>query len=115
MRIKKKPITVDGWRVSDLFGMLSINPATLPTEVSQAMESGVVRLEHDRVVVDTLEGTMSGGAQWWLIRGVKGEWYPCDAEAFNKSYDIVDATDLGVSTVEFRHPVIDPYAKSPEV
>jgi len=39
--------------------------------------------------VETLEGTMSGKAGDWLMEGVSGEMYPCDAEIFDKTYDIL--------------------------
>ncbi len=37
--------------------------------------------------VETLEGTMEGKAGDWLMIGVNGEMYPCDAEVFDKSYE----------------------------
>ena len=37
--------------------------------------------------VETLEGTMEGKAGDWLMIGVSGEMYPCDAEVFDKSYE----------------------------
>lgn len=37
--------------------------------------------------VQTLEGTMEGKAGDWLMVGVNGEMYPCDAEIFIKTYE----------------------------
>jgi len=37
--------------------------------------------------VETLEGVMTGKPGDYLIRGIKGELYPCDAEVFKNSYD----------------------------
>lgn len=37
--------------------------------------------------IETLEGTMEGKAGDWLMVGVNGEMYPCDAEVFEKSYE----------------------------
>lgn len=39
--------------------------------------------------VETLEGTMSGKAGDYLIRGINGELYPCDKKIFEKSYDLI--------------------------
>ena len=39
--------------------------------------------------VETLEGTMSGKAGDFLIIGVRGERYPCDASIFLETYDEV--------------------------
>ena len=40
--------------------------------------------------VETLEGLMEGKAGDWLITGIDGEVYPCDADIFARSYDVVD-------------------------
>jgi len=37
--------------------------------------------------VPTMEGVMSGKANDYLIRGIKGEFYPCDKEIFEASYE----------------------------
>lgn len=41
------------------------------------------------VMVDTLEGSMRAGKGWWVIRGVAGEFYPCDGEIFSATYTLV--------------------------
>ncbi len=40
--------------------------------------------------VESMEGIMSGKPGDWLMIGVNGEKYVCDAAIFQKSYDIVD-------------------------
>lgn len=40
--------------------------------------------------VETLEGRMEGKAGDYLICGVNGEFYPCDAEIFEKTYETVE-------------------------
>lgn len=37
--------------------------------------------------IKTLEGTMSANAGDWIIRGLKGEFYPCKPAIFVASYD----------------------------
>lgn len=41
-------------------------------------------------LVETLEGTMRGKEGDYLIRGIAGEFYPCDAKIFESSYDLLD-------------------------
>lgn len=38
--------------------------------------------------VETLEGTMEGKAGDYLMIGVNGEMYPCDADVFAKTYEL---------------------------
>lgn len=40
--------------------------------------------------VETLEGTLKGKAGDFLMIGVEGEMYPCDANIFYKTYDILE-------------------------
>ena len=40
--------------------------------------------------IDTLEGTMEAPSGWWIIRGVKGEFYPCRDDIFKQTYDIIE-------------------------
>ena len=37
--------------------------------------------------VETLKGTMTGEIGDWLMVGVEGEMYPCDAAIFAKTYE----------------------------
>ena len=41
------------------------------------------------VIIETLEGRMQAGADDWVIRGVKGEHYPCRNDIFRSTYDPV--------------------------
>lgn len=46
---------------------------------------------HD-LIIQTLEGPMKCPVGWWIIRGLKGEFYPCDPEVFALKYEeITDA------------------------
>lgn len=39
------------------------------------------------ILIETLEGTMKGKPGCYVIKGVKGEFYPCDKEIFNRTYE----------------------------
>jgi hypothetical protein len=45
--------------------------------------------DEPHVLIDTLEGTMRANAGDWVIRGIKGEFYPCRADIFEATYDAV--------------------------
>lgn len=42
------------------------------------------------VDIKTLEGTMRANVGWWVIKGVQGEYYPCDPDIFEATYEAVD-------------------------
>ena len=52
------------------------------------------------VVIDTLEGRMVAGRDDYVIRGVKGEFYPCREDIFAATYEPAD-------TVPARHETPD--------
>lgn len=41
------------------------------------------------LMVVTLEGTLKADAGDWIIRGVKGEFYPCKPDIFEATYEEV--------------------------
>ena len=41
------------------------------------------------LIIQTLEGNMTAPLGWWIIRGVEGEFYPCDPKIFEKTYEEV--------------------------
>lgn len=45
------------------------------------------------VIVQTLEGQMKADVGDWIIRGVKGEFYPCKPDIFDTTYEQVSHTE----------------------
>lgn len=52
-----------------------------------AMESGIVFSDADGLKIKTLEGVMSASVGDWIIKGVKGEFYPCKPDIFAATYE----------------------------
>ena len=40
-----------------------------------------------RLVIPTLDGTMEAAPEDWIIKGVKGEFYPCKPDIFAVTYE----------------------------
>lgn len=45
--------------------------------------------DNTRIVIETLEGAMTCQPFDWIIRGVKGEKYPCKPDIFDATYEPV--------------------------
>lgn len=58
-------------------------------------ESGA---EHERILLDTLEGPVHASVGDWIIRGIAGEFYPCRDVIFLATYEPPTGPDL--STME---------------
>lgn len=52
-------------------------------------EAGV-RSNHNYSYIPTLEGKMEISEGDWIIKGVKGEYYPCKPDIFEATYDSAD-------------------------
>jgi hypothetical protein len=49
----------------------------------------------DLIKLDTLEGTMSAQPGDFIIRGIKGEFYPCKPDIFEATYEPVETELAG--------------------
>jgi len=77
MKFRKKPVVIDaicwdGANTKEVCGFVG------PLEYI----GGELRIE-------TLEGTMRATPGDWIIKGVKGEFYPCKPDIFAASYEEV--------------------------
>jgi hypothetical protein len=77
MKFRKKPVEVEAWRV----GSFDPRPDWVKFEFGCGVEYGVIR---------TLEGDMRAERGDWIIRGVKGEIYPCKPDIFEMTYEPVE-------------------------
>ena len=97
IRWRKKPVVIEAWRFdpsqpySDLPEWLS--PAwfaeeiiTEPKVVGDSIQM-VQRRGSPVIQVPTLEGVMTARIGDWIIRGVKGEVYPCKPDIFEATYE----------------------------
>lgn len=51
------------------------------------------KIEDDmRMKIPTLEGLMIATIGDYIIRGIKGEYYPCKPDIFESTYEIVEET-----------------------
>ena len=45
--------------------------------------------EHNEYYIETLEGQMTINKNDWIIKGIKGEFYPCKPDIFKETYEEV--------------------------
>lgn len=55
--------------------------------------------------IDTCEGTMFVSEGDYIIRGIKGEVYPCKPDIFEATYDEVKDLDLSLLSDEEKEPI----------
>lgn len=50
-------------------------------------------MQTDCPVINTLEGPLYTSPGDWIIRGVRGEYYPCKPDVFEKTYEPLPLLD----------------------
>ena len=79
MRFRKKPVCVEAvlFRFGEQDGELAADAT-----------AGRIRYPEDgTMLIQTLEGVMCAQPGDWVIRGVKGELYPCKPDIFEMTYE----------------------------
>lgn len=82
-KFRKKPVVIEA--VQWLNRKIICPPG--PLWFAEAEEREVIQLAGDVLHIETLEGTMKASIGDWIIRGVKGEIYPCKPDIFEASYE----------------------------
>jgi len=92
-RFRKKPVTIDAFRMGidprpDWF-QDKVTRNEIITGVAPGEYEPASPFEFSRTCcrIKTLEGEMMGNYGDWIIRGVKGEVYPCKPDIFEATYE----------------------------
>jgi len=84
MKYRKKPVVIEAVQFVD-GGYIPKCLKFCPTAVAQYKS----KTFECRLVIPTLEGDMICNQGDWIIKGVKGEFYPCKSDIFDISYEPV--------------------------
>ncbi len=88
MKYRKKPVVIEAFQFES-----ADYDTDCPAWWSEAMNSGVAWYQggaEPHFTIKTLEGEMRAGVGDWIIRGVKGEIYPCKPDIFDATYEAVE-------------------------
>jgi hypothetical protein len=79
---RKKPVVIEAvqWQGGDADGIISW------VGQQQIRFAGT---GDSKLVIDTLEGPITASVGDWIIKGVKGEFYPCKPDIFDATYELV--------------------------
>jgi hypothetical protein len=84
-KFRKKPVVIEAMQLP-----LNAEKLALLTVWNGGQE---IELRRDGIVIATLEGEMLAGKGDWIIKGVKGELYPCKPDIFAATYEPVEASE----------------------
>ena len=80
-KFRKKPVVIEAWQLP-MRDAETIQFDEDPNIIFKR-EGGMIV----EAIVSTLEGVMTASVGDWIIRGVKGELYPCKPDIFAATYD----------------------------
>jgi hypothetical protein len=86
MKAIKKPIAVDVWQLD--FANIRFAPDWV--KEARQMNRIAYRRKGGYWTIHTIEGPMFADNGDYLIKGVKGELYPCREDIFEETYDVVE-------------------------
>jgi hypothetical protein len=89
---RKLPIVIEAWQLTednlwDVLEWADSKPYFSPTD-PETHANGGPHTFLDGLSIFTLEGRMKADFGDYVIRGIKGEFYPCKPEIFEATYEI---------------------------
>lgn len=90
-KFRKKPVEIEAFR---FVIPLADSPEEMPMWLHAAFREGKIHFQggdEPYLTIKTLEGDHRASVGDWIIRGVKGELYPCKPDIFAQTYDPVSA------------------------
>lgn len=93
MKFRKKPVVIEaiqwnGTNLREIIDFAGLHPSAKKWTWEEYSE--VVAKEGLKIF--TIEGPLMATVKDWIIRGVKGEYYPCKPDIFEATYEPVDST-----------------------
>lgn len=86
---RKRPVVIEARQFDGTNGVELVewmDESTYPGGIAAHLWGGDV---DPRITIKTLEGPMIARPGWWVIQGVQGEFYPCDPDIFDLTYEPV--------------------------
>lgn len=78
-KFRKKPVVIEAVQYTGNFD-----------EIMAFCGQNQVNVIDEDLYINTLEGDMKAEYLDWIIKGVKGEFYPCKPDIFKQTYEEVE-------------------------
>lgn len=84
MKYRKKPVEIEAHRIT-VFNIEWITNWCGGQIIRENADA-----KHRLIKISTLEGAMLAAVGDWVIKGIKGEFYPCQNDIFQMTYEEVN-------------------------
>lgn len=88
-RYRKKPIAIEAvqWTGQNLKEIMNFVGSSLECNINDAVWRKSAEKPHMPMSIMTLEGPVNVTVGDYIIKGFKGEFYPCKKDVFNATYE----------------------------
>lgn len=86
-KFRKKPVVIEAVQLTRKYFSNALN--FIPINKIGKYNSGEFVEDYCYIEFGTLEGKMTASEGDWIIKGVKGEYYPCKPDIFEATYEPV--------------------------
>ena len=100
MKFRKKPVVIEAVQVP-MSDQVAEHGLVIGWFLSHGFD-GYYIADDKGYDIKTLEGTMHASPGDWIIRGVKGEFYPCKPDIFAATYEPLPPSAAEGARVEDR-------------
>lgn len=85
-KFRKKPVVIEAvqW---DGSSRMARNIVDWIERGGHSAQTDVLDGGHEVIFIETLEGTMFARSRDWIVKGVKGEFYPVAPDIFAETYE----------------------------
>lgn len=94
MKFRKKPVVIEAIKFTKIIAESfpsdeGYNPISVQIE---GFPGTFFQWNHfvKQLSIETLEGVMRVAIGDWIIKGIKGEFYPCKSDIFEATYEILE-------------------------
>jgi hypothetical protein len=85
MKYRKKPVVIEAEQFTEENKDRAFNFVTCNHFADRGVGNKPI------IIIQTLEGEMKAELGDWIIKGIKGEFYPCKPDIFEATYEKVEA------------------------
>ena len=92
MKYRKKPVVIEARQLNgdSLFDIMRWINENNGRVSDWCWDSPSVYMPERNFTIETLEGDMRAEDGDWIIKGVKGEFYPCKPDIFELTYEVAE-------------------------
>lgn len=87
-KFRKKPVVVEAMQFTDKTKDRCYNFVTCNSYAEYNAQG------RPTLRIQTLEGEMTANLGDWIIKGVKGEFYPCKPDIFEATYEVAEPESI---------------------